>query len=153
MKKIFFTCLLSFLAIIACEGPQNIVFKNMTDVRVTDITNKNITLEANAILNNPNVAGVNLVGTDVVVTVEGTEVGRAVQTAESVEIPALSDFAVPLSTKFPLKKLSKGGILGTALSVLTKNKIEVEYTGKVTVRIMDVDFDIPVDHKQEIPLR
>ena len=124
MKKTFFIALFSLILTFACEGPKDIVFKNMTNVRVTDIAKKMVTIEGDAILNNPNLVGVNLVATDVVVSVEGTEVGRAVQTSELVEIPAMSDFAVPLSTEFPLNKLGKGGILGTALSVLTKRKLK-----------------------------
>lgn len=150
MKNILGLLLLSFILFTACEGPKDIVFKNMTNVRVTDYSKKMLTLEADVVLNNPNLASVKLVGADVLLSVEGVEVGRAVQTVESVTIPAMSDFAVPLSTQFPLKKLGKGGILGTALTVLTKKKLEVQYKGKVTVRVMDVDFDIPVDYKREI---
>ncbi len=150
MKNILIIAVFSLLISTACEGPKDIVFKNMTNVRVTDFANKMITLEADAVLHNPNLVSVNLVATDVVLSVEGSEVGRAVQTVESVNIPAMSDFSVPLSTEFPLKKLGKGGILGTALSVLTKSKVEVHYQGTVTVRVMDIDFPIPVDYKREI---
>lgn len=150
MKNIPFIAILSIFIFTACEGPKDIVFKNMTNVRITDFANKMITLEADAILHNPNLVSVNLVATDVILSVEGTEVGRAVQTSESVSIPAMSDFTVPLTTEFPLKKIGKGGILGTALSVLTKKKVEVHYEGTVTVRVMDIDIPIPVDYKREV---
>ncbi|MEZ4888621.1 MAG: LEA type 2 family protein [Chitinophagales bacterium] len=150
MKNILIIVLFPFLIFTACEGPKDIVFQSMNNVRVTDFANKMITIEADAVLHNPNLVSVNLVATDVILSVEGAEVGRAVQTVESVSIPAMSDFSVPLSTEFALKKLGKGGILGTALSVLTKKNVEVHYKGTVTVRVMDIDFDIPVDYKREV---
>ena len=150
MKKILLIAVIAIFSSTSCEGPKDIEFKNMTNVRVTDFANKMITLEADAILHNPNIVSVNLVATDVILSVEGAEVGRAVQTTESVSIPAMSDFTVPLTTEFPLNKLGKGGILGTALSVLTKKKVEVHYEGTVTVRVMEIDIPIPVDYKREV---
>ena len=155
MKKIA-TILFSInlLLILACERPQEPEFLRMKDVKVSNLSFQEVTIEGNAEFRNPNPYGITLTNVDLDIGVEGKKVGNIRQT-EKAEIPAKKDFEIPVVANVKTSDLSMD-LLGSALSLLGKKsdkKIDVTYQGTITVEAMGVPIQIPVDDKKEIDLK
>ena len=80
--------------------------------------------------------------------VEGKKVSNVKQDLE-VEMPANSEFALPLSFEVPLK--SKG-FFKNFTTDWKKTSIKIRSEGKITVKEGRVKFDVPFDYDDEYRL-
>ena len=163
-KTIFFrTSLLLFIGfglslmtflMTSCSRPQAPVFKKIKNVRVEDANLKNVTLLADAVLFNPNSVGCMIQSTDIDVIANEVAVGKIVQEVET-EMPAQSEFEIPLVLNFPTKKIfeKNSGLLDGILSALGDKTVDVQYNGTIKVKAMGMSFNVPVEQSQVVPLK
>ncbi|OWY19834.1 hypothetical protein C7N43_37030 [Sphingobacteriales bacterium UPWRP_1] len=147
---LFFALLL--LQFFACEAPKQPEFKELVNVKFNSWTKGNLALTADAVFNNPNPFGIQLTGTDMNLLLDGKKAAH-VQQAVDMQVPAARDFKVPINISINPKDLSPDLLWGGALSMLGNKKINMRLNGTVTVRVLEIDFKIPVDHTQELSLK
>jgi len=153
MKHLFLWISIGIMSccFLACEAPQKPTFKTMKNVQLSSLKNNKITLTADAILNNPNAFGLTLTATDLDVSIDGKKAGNVKQTLDT-EIPASSDFTIPVKMDIDQKMIS-GDLLNTAMNFLLNKKVKVHYKGYVTVKALDIPIDIPIDNEEEVTMR
>jgi len=125
----------------------------MSDIQVQNLSLKNVTLESKLIYHNPNLIGATVVNANTDISVNGINVGRVEQN-QKIDVPANSDFELPIVISFPPKDIFKSkGLLRSALQVISNEKADVVYKGMMTIRVAGVEFNIPVDYEDEVILK
>lgn len=151
MRALFFIPLIFLLS--SCSGPQSPVLKSIADVEVREMNFNNVTLDSELLYHNPNALGANVKSSDIAVSVNDIPVGNVKQLA-TVEIEGKSDFTVPVTISFPPKDiLKKEGLLKSVLQVYANEKAIIKYLGTMTFTIGGIDFDVPIDHEEEVALK
>ena len=144
MYFLFLLCLLS------CAKPQPPVFKNVENIQIS-LEGKQISLQADALLFNPNAQGLKLKGAQLELWLDGEEMGK-IDEVYDLSIEAESAFKVPFAVKFPVSKL-KGGFLQKALSFFGgKKNMEAEFRGFVRVKAYGMMLKIPIKAKQKVKI-
>lgn len=153
MRKISSLLVVLFVAI-SCKVSDEPEFVKMENIFPTKVSVLNVEIVSDAIFNNPNDVGCELVSTDITVLVNGNEMGKASQ-AKNVEISSKGEFTIPLKVSFSPTKLleNKDDILSSSLPNLLSQKIEISYKGTITLKKAGVSFDVPVDKTDEISLK
>lgn len=137
----------------ACTAPTAPEFEGLKDVKIAKAGVNNISLTGDALYNNPNAISGKLVNTNILVFVDGIEVTKIKQ-KESIDVPANSDFKVPVFISFDPKTLitENKGFLKNALKNLVKRNIELKYLGAVTIELAGIQFDVPVEYSEKVNL-
>jgi len=150
MKLIKQTCFLFLLLFLSsCVPKEQVILRNIKDVRVDGGADGNAKLNAIAVFYNPNPLRMKLKEIDVQVMVDGKKAARASQKL-NFQIPAKAEFSVPLEVQLALKEL---GLLDTLLSLFGGKKYEIHYVGFVRVKVHGLTIKVPIDYKDEIKLK
>lgn len=150
VQYLLFTLLL--IQFTACEAPKQPEFKELTNVKFNSWTKGNLSLTADAVLNNPNPFGIQLTGTDLNLLLDGKKAAHVQQTID-MQVPAAQNFKLPINININPQDLSPDLLLGGALSVFGNKKIQMRLNGTVTARLLEIDFKIPVDYTQDLSLK
>lgn len=140
-----------FLMLTSCVS-KKIEYQKVENIKVLELSSKEITLSADAIFKNPNILGGKVIPDNIVVYVDDKEV----TTVESTEfkVPAVKDFAVPLKVTIPFDKLpgnNGGGILGVLLNGLTKSH-KVTLKGDLNYKVAGFKSTYKIDYTEELKL-
>jgi|GEM_PF-1116735 len=147
---------LSTLIIWGCNKPVKPEFKKLNNVKFGSVmVDKGVGLNvsADALLNNPNAFGVTISKLDFEVFVDGTKVSDMVQEV-SAEMPANSDFTLPLTFKVPLDKAFAG--FRPTISEMMKNRaVTIKVKGDIYVKPAGVEFKLPFEYEDtyDVPLK
>ncbi|MCB9226277.1 MAG: LEA type 2 family protein [Chitinophagales bacterium] len=154
MKKYLLPLFLIFLAACSTEAVKP-KFKTIQNIVVEDLNYTNITINADAVVFNPNPVSIYLNNVDVDIFVNEVLVSHVSQTAKT-EIKKKDNFNIPLKTSFTPKQLLKdnwAGLLSGALNSLQNKQVDVKYTGSATFDVKGIEFSIPIDGTEEIILK
>ena len=152
MRSFHFFSIAIFLFLFSCSAPQEPIFKDMKNVTARMMSAKEILVSGIAVYENPNAVGGDLTAINVSVQVDEIDAGKLEQNL-SVAVPANSTFEVPFEFRFdPAKVFKKKGILGSVISILEKKSVDVKYEGTITMKMMSVSFDVPVDFEESVSL-
>ena len=146
---LFFVLSLSFM--VSCSPPKEPEFRDVTNVNVKNFSTSSVTISADAILYNPNKMAAVLKEINVVVWIDGKEVGT-VQQESNIEVKGMEEFAVPLELSFSPNKIFDN-VLSGAMSLLSNKKFTIEYKGYIRVKIAGITIKVPVNDKTSIRLR
>ena len=149
-----FTFLLLISAILACNAPQEPVFKRFANIKSTNISTKNITITADALFQNPNTLGGEVTATDIEVIVNDVPAGKINQDL-AIPVPANAEFIVPLTATISPKDIydkDRGGALGGIVNAVLKKKVDVHYKGTVKMKIAGFPYTLKVDYEEEVRL-
>lgn len=155
MRKVVIVSLLFAVVLwsVSCAIPRKPEFKTVKNTEILSSTASEIVVASDVILHNPNSVGVTIVKTDIDVYANSVKM-TAVAQKEQVEMPANSDFALPVEVTISKKDLlSSDNIVGGIVSTLVKRSVDLNYKGTVTVKVMKFEFDVPVDETKTIPLK
>ena len=143
--------MLSTLFIIGCSGPKSPSFEKLEDLKVVSANKSKVVLSGKALYHNPNNITGTLTKTNIKILVNDTEVTEIYQ-EHSIAVPKAADFKVPVKFSFNPQQLFKEnkGFLRNALKSFIDKKMEIQYFGTVTVQVMGIDFDVPVDYSEKI---
>lgn len=151
MKRLFLPLLV--LCLIGCSDNVAPTFKRIKNIKVKELNLRNITIESELVYSNPNRFGGNVMAFDIDVIVNDINVGKLKQIGQ-IEILAKQDFVLPSTISFPPKQVFKSdNFFKSALQVFANEKADVQYLGTMTINIAGLDFEIPVKHKEQIPLK
>lgn len=155
MKNLFVASLaiVLFGLTIGCQGPVTPSFKNLEDVKMLKASKNNVIIKANAVYHNPNAVGGTLTQTKMKILVNDIEVSEINQRHE-IAVPKQSDFKVPVTIQFNPQKLSdeNKGFFKNAIKSFFQKNLKLTYTGKVVIRVLNIDFDVPVDYSEKVSL-
>ncbi len=142
-----FAFIAASLFIFSCSSPQEPSFKEIKNVKFTDISIRDglkAIFKGDAVLNNPNSLGATITGLDLEMFVDGKKVSDIDQNL-SASMPANSDFTLPLEFAVPLKdvfqdiKPSLGGIF-------KKREVNYEIMGDIKIGLGGVDIKVPMTY-------
>ncbi|MEW7290440.1 hypothetical protein [Aquimarina sp. 2304DJ70-9] len=153
MKK--FLLLLTILMLItSCSISKKPEFKYVGNLKVKNIGLRNITLKADAVFNNPNNLKGKLSIDDIHVFVDNIDVGTI--SSEEFDVPAQSEFAIPLEGTFSLSKIyekNKTSILGSVLKVIQTDSLNIQYKGSIRYHLGSFSYPYKIDKEQKISLQ
>lgn len=142
-------------AISSCSGPQEPEIRRVENVRTTKFNTNEIVIIADLIGFNPNPVGGTVIGTDVIVTVNGVETAAVLQNKDA-DVVADSEFTIPLTCSISpsqLFKENRSGLLGGVLNAMLDKKVDVQFDGNVKIKVAGLTFEEPIDHQEEIQIK
>jgi len=145
-NKILIGVALIFLS--SCSFQEPITFLRLQEVKVNGIENGEILLTTDALFNNPNSGKGKIKKVNIYVLYKGDTLANVHQ-IEKMNVPANSNFKVPLSLAISINKLQKG-LLSNLASLLRKKSVELEFKGYVKVGAWGINQKIPVDYAETI---
>jgi len=152
MLKQKFLLVLTSLLLISCSMPKEPEFNRMENTMVQKISSGEILINTDAIFDNPNGFGVTVSSVNLVVN--ANEVKTAdVKQLEDVQMIGNEEFAIPLQIKIKPKELLDMGNLLKLVAGSLEQKVDLNYKGSVTAKVMDIGYDIPIDYSEEILLK
>ena len=144
----------SLILISGCMGgPKSPSFINLDNVKIISANARKVVLQGDAIFNNPNAIAGKLIKTDIHIKINDVDITDIEQTT-SIDVPKNSNFTVPLIFSFNPKKLTKDndGFLQNAIKSFLSNELNIEYAGCVTIEVLGIGFDVPIDYTEKVSL-
>lgn len=140
----------------SCENAyEEVVFKEIKNVKIKNATAAQLELSGDCLLYNPNAVGLDLTQATFDVYVDGRKTAEINQDLD-IEMPASGDFVLPLTVKMSPKELygEKGsGLLNAALQILANQKVNIKYNGTIRAGKGMVNFEVPVVDSLEVPVK
>ncbi len=143
-----------FVFITGCSISNKPTFKHIDSIEVTNISLDNVTLNANAVFNNPNNLKGKLSINDMHLFIDSMDIG--VISAKEFDIPAKTEFAIPLRGTFSLSKIykeNKNSVLGSILKVIQTDSVTVQYKGSIRYHLGSFSYPYAINKEQKIRLR
>jgi LEA14-like dessication related protein len=132
--------------------PKEPEFNRMENTMVKKISSGEILINTDAIFDNPNGFGVTVSSVNLVVN--ANEVKTAdIKQLKDVQMIGNEEFAIPLQIKIKPKELLNMGNLLKLVAGSLEQKVDLNYKGSVTAKVMDIGYDIPIDYSEEILLK
>jgi len=134
-------------------GPKSPSFINLDNVKIISANARKVVLQGDAIFNNPNAIAGKLIKTDIHIKINDVDITDIEQTT-SIDVPKNSNFTVPVNFSFNPKKLTKDndGFLQNAIKSFLSNELNIEYAGCVTIEVLGIGFDVPIDYTEKVSL-
>ena len=154
--KNFITPLFTILTLMflsGCSGPSSPDFLDLKNLKVVSANINKVVLSGNAIFNNPNSISGKLTKTNIRIKVNDIDITEIEQNI-SINVPKNSDFTIPVNFSFNPKKLTSenNGFLRNVLESFLNKELIVDYSGYVTVEVMGVEFDVPVEYSEKVSM-
>ena len=134
-------------------GPKSPSFINLDNVKILSANARKVVLQGDAIFNNPNAIAGKLIKTDIHIKINDVDITDIEQTT-LIDVPKNSNFTVPVNFSFNPKKLTKDndGFLQNAIKSFLSNELNIEYAGCVTIEVLGIGFDVPIDYTEKVSL-
>ena len=137
------------LIFIACEAPKKPQFLYLEDIRISEITFSSITIEGDAIFYNPNSFSLELVETDIQLSIGKSHIGKVLM-AESISIKGEQNFSIPLKIDIPTKNIVDS--MGNLSSLILKQEVDLHFRGWIKVQVKGFNFKIPIRQSKTVSL-
>lgn len=150
MKTFFYcSCVGLMLMITSCLPKKDIEFKGMKNIVVSTAANGQPLLTGDAIFFNPNGVRMKLRKAEIDVKVNERK-SAEVRQQYNLEIPANSNFTVPVEAQLELKEI---GLLDTLVGILGGKKYKIQFIGLLYGSIHGVRVKVPVNHTEEARIK
>ena len=149
-NTILLLLIISLLA--SCSGPKYPEFRGIANPKILSLSMKNVVVETDIIMNNPNGFEIEMTGMDVNIYANDVLVGHTNQTKSSM-IGANKNFNVPISFDFSPKKVLNLGNLGGLLNAIGNKVVDLKYEGSVSVKVANKIIAIPFTYEDKLPLK
>lgn len=141
---------------ISCENSyEDVIFKEIKNVKIKNASAQNLELTGDCVLYNPNPVGLDITKAKFDVFVDGRKTAEINQNLD-IEMPASGEFILPLSVQLSPKDLygEKGtGLLNAALKIFANQKVSIKYNGSIRAGKGMVNFEVPVVDSLEVPVK
>ena len=133
--------------------PKSPSFINLDNVKILSANSRKVVLQGDAIFNNPNAIAGKLIKTDIHIKINDVNITDIEQTT-LIDVPKNSNFTVPVNFSFNPKKLTQDndGFLQNAIKSFLSNELTIEYAGCVTIEVLGIGFDVPIDYTEKVSL-
>ena len=134
-------------------GPKSPSFINLDNVKIISANARKVVLQGDAIFNNPNAIAGKLIKTDIHIKINDVDITDIEQTT-LIDVPKNSNFTVPVNFSFNPEKLVQDneGFLQNAIKSFLSNELNIEYAGCVTIEVLGIGFDVPIDYTEKVSL-
>jgi|TARA_R110002012_G_C11568558_1_gene604139 hypothetical protein len=140
-----------FLTIFSCTVNEKPEFIALQNFEVIESTSKQITLQADALFNNPNDVGGTLETEGIAVLINGNDLAKV--SSKAFKIPAKKDFTIPLTAMIPTDSLYSNTNLSGLLGSLLTKKMTVQFKGELKYKVFGFSHVYHVDDIQDVDLK
>jgi len=148
MKKISILLLLLFFA--TCNMPQVPEFVGISKIDFKKNKQGKLVLLTHAKYHNPNLVGGTFILKDVKVFIDNKYFANV--NSQDYKVPAKKDFEIPLEVDFDMNFFKKKNSIFGALNAALKNKLTVQYNGKIYFVNMKLNIPYNIDYEQEVKI-
>lgn len=150
--KYILSVLTLLICLSGCQQPDEPSVRSVTNVDIKTVNKDLINLTADMVIHNPNAFALQLSQADLKAYVDDVEIATIIQQYDT-EMPAQSDFNMPIDVKMDLKKLYGDepiAAIGKALQVMADRKLDVRFKGIIKAGSASVKLTIPVDQVEQV---
>ncbi|MGE0589006.1 MAG: LEA type 2 family protein [Cyclobacteriaceae bacterium] len=140
---------LTFLILASCAPKEQVVFRAVENIELTQGNGIDPILKADARFYNPNQIRMKLKEIEMDIFIDGKKSARVDQQLKSL-VKARSEFTVPVEVQLSIKEI---GLVDALMSLIGGKKYELHYVGHIKVAVRGFPVKIPVDYKREVRLR
>ena len=150
MKKLIIlsTICVVFMSCSVNEKPQFIGIQN---IKVLESTSKYITFTADALFINPNDIRGELQTDEIKVFVNDNELASV--STESFDVPANTEFSIPLKTNIPTDSLFSNKSIGGLIGSLFSKKVKVQYKGDIKYKVFGFSHSYSIDQTEDVKIK
>lgn len=130
------------------EKPQFIGIQN---IKVLESTSKYITFTADALFINPNDIRGELQTDEIKVFVNDNELASV--STESFDVPANTEFSIPLKTNIPTDSLFSNKSIGGLIGSLFSKKVKVQYKGDIKYKVFGFSHSYSIDQTEDVKIK
>lgn len=126
--------------------------EKIEDVDIIEMSKSKLELNAYMILKNENAFALDLAKANLVAYVDEVELATIDQ-AYDTEMPAKSNFRMPINIKMDLDKLYRKNpvaALGKGLQIMSDRKLEVHFKGTINIGKGVAKISVPIDQKEMV---
>ncbi len=149
LRTVLFALTAVLLVVQGCQRPTEPEFLDLENVKLKGAKRDGtLVITADARFYNPNGFGLKTTGLDFDAFIDERHVAIVQQTV-STEVPARSEFVLPVEINVPLKKVYEdlGDLLGGLLS-RKKQEVRLRLEGKILVEALGVELVVPFRHEE-----
>ncbi len=147
--------LISILAILtigfsSCNPITEPTIERIEKVEIEELNTKVVKGTADMVLHNPNSFALDLASADMVAIVDDVELATIKQTYKT-QMPAQSDFRMPIRLEMDLQKLYEKdplGALGKGMQIYSKRELTIHFKGTIKVGKGGAMISVPVDQEE-----
>ncbi len=133
-----------------CNIKEKPEFIKVEKIEITNASAKIITLNINAIFNNPNDIGGSLNCENIVILINDVALGKI--SSEDFKVPAHKEFKVPLEVTINTKEILGSNSISGILNSFVKKTIKVQYKGDIIYRLVGSSFKYHIDTTENVKL-
>lgn len=150
MKKNIAILFLVF-TVISCKVKEKPEFIKIESINVLKTTSKQVTLQADALFNNPNHIGGSLASDGIEVFIN--DIKMATVSSEAFKVPAREDFTIPLTVNIPTEQILNKNNLEGLLTSLFSQKLKVQYKGILKYKIAGFTHSYTIDETEDVKIK
>ncbi len=151
MLKVFkFYLPIIFVFFFSCLSLESVKFEKLVNTRIIDISGQNITIQTEAQFFNPNKIKALIRDISIDVAIKDQKVAHLMEESE-VKVMKNERFTVPVYLTIKIRSLKKD-LLGNLINLLRTHKIELTYSGYISLRSYGIGYKIPIDYQEEVEI-
>jgi len=143
--------LLVFIFFSSCLSLESVKFEKLLNTRIIDISGRDITIQTEAQFFNPNKIKGLIKDISIDVSIKDQKVAHLMEESK-VKVMKNERFTVPLQLNIKLKSL-KNDLLSNLINLVKTRKIELTYSGYISIRSFGIGYKIPIDYQEELEIK
>jgi len=152
MLKVSRLCVsLIFIFFFSCLSLESVKFEKLVNTRIIGISGQDITIQTEAQFFNPNKIKGLIKDISIDVSIKDQIVAHLMEESK-VKVMQNERFTVPLQLTIKLKSL-KNDLLSNLINLVKTRKIELTYTGYISIRSFGIGYKIPIDYQEELEIK
>jgi len=142
---------LVFILFSSCLSLESVKFEKLLNTRIIDISGRDITIQTEAQFFNPNKIKGLIKDISIDVSIKDQIVAHLMEESK-VKVMKNERFTVPVKLTIKLKSL-KNDLLGNLINLIKTRKIELTYSGYISIRSFGIGYKIPIDYQEELEIK
>jgi len=142
---------LVFIFFSSCLSLESVKFEKLLNTRIIDISGRDITIQTEAQFFNPNKIKGLIKEISIDVSIKDQKVAHLMEESK-VKVMKNERFTVPLQLTIKLKSL-KNDLLSNLINLVKTRKIELTYSGYISIRSFGIGYKIPIDYQEELEIK
>jgi len=152
MLKVSRLCVsLIFIFFFSCLSLESVKFEKLVNTRIIGISGQDITIQTEAQFFNPNKIKGLIKDISIDVSIKDQIVAHLMEESK-VKVMKNERFTVPVKLTIKLKSL-KNDLLGNLINLIKTRKIELTYSGYISIRSFGIGYKIPIDYQEELEIK
>lgn len=142
---------LIFIFFFSCLSLESVKFEKLVNTRIIGVSGQDITIQTEAQFFNPNKIKGLIKDISIDVSIKDQIVAHLMEESK-VKVMKNERFTVPVKLTIKLKSL-KNDLLGNLINLIKTRKIELTYSGYISIRSFGIGYKIPIDYQEELEIK